>query len=525
MEEEEESYGVSRDAFSVNPEQMDPQFKEELKEIVYCDLPEDTDYAVRLAEERVVMFDNEHVRGEVMTRGYSPHFPPLTTTRMQTIGAKFAVAIEYSHDVLEIDKQRAEDQHVFEQRLKKMTLRIQVDNLIRELVSRIRMELYMFPGEADCIREQMKMASEHRATLPEEVTLEEQAQTQSYIFHANQLLGKPSPPEKGCERPVLIKVYQVPKTGMFNPKLSKTTQTFPDVPEDNGEKRVAWVACVDRGTPFWNAFPHLKFERVDVGGDALVTLRHSGNQWTCTWHQMIHFSQRKNGRLNVLRTITITDEKRVLGPCLGFRAFPQGALAWFTGGHLVAFREEQVTIHRYSGIISAAACIGPSVIVVGTEDGYIVHGNTTIDMPYRVPIQRLEDQGGGILLASTRMAVYRFHPNPEIGPYQLNVPCAMGVSGCGALVASVSMTGNTWISNTFAKQHLARSINPPPGIAKEVDLTKEKDKKDKEKHETFLRLDYPFQYQYNAIWIGRLDVHILYPDGSIRRLVFKPEKK
>lgn len=140
-DEETETYGVPRDEFSVDPKMMDPVFKQELQGIVYVDLPKDVDYAQRLDEERAVMFTNDGVRGELLTRDKAVQsaFPPLEKTRCMWIGECYALAEEFAQplNVAELAKENdALDDEMFQHRLKKITKIIQADNLIRELGER-----------------------------------------------------------------------------------------------------------------------------------------------------------------------------------------------------------------------------------------------------------------------------------------------------------------------------------------------------------------------------------------------------
>jgi hypothetical protein len=244
-----------------------------------------------------------------------------------------------------------------------------------------------------------------------------------------------------------------------------------------------------------------------------------------TWHKILGSRLGFKGTLVSEHVSTVIDKKRVLGPVRQVRAFENRyALVVFDRHVVVVSPHADTLVYQFSANVSSAAWIGGRVIV-GTHDGYIVDEAQTIDMPYRLPILFLEHQGGGIVLAGTRSAIFRFHVSSEIGPYQLNVPCPMGVSGCGALIGSVSLTGNVWITNTYAKQQLSRNINPPPVIADHIDLLKDKkrDQKgdDPDNPSTFWRLKFPFQYQYKAFWMGRLQLNVLYPDMTIRVLNFK----
>lgn len=538
QEEEEETYGVPRDEFSVDPKKMDTVFKQELQEIVYVDLPKDLDYVERLSEERAVIMSGDNVRAEILTRDHARAgmlMPPQDKqTRMIKINSTYALAVEDSSapplgGAEHAQQERAQDEHIFQQRLKKITLKIQADNLIRECMSRIRMGLFLYPKEEEHLRDMIKRASAHRATLPEETT-EEMAQTEQAHFHANQLLGLPLEPEKGCQRPVLMKTHSF--TGSdYVPKLSKAQKVFePVVASGRLVKKTVWIANVARGLPYWNCFKNVTFDLIDMTSDHLVTLTMTGHKLVITWYKIITRLNKSSGILSVTHKTIINDVKGALGPAQGLKACDGAALVWFDSGHvLVAPSVEGATntVHRFSTQVTAAVLLDQvQRLVVGTVDGYLIDGDVTHDMPYRIPIQRLEHQGGGVLLAATRMSVYRFHVHPEIGPYQLNVPLAMGVTGCGALLASMSVTGNVWITNTFAKSQMARSINPPPGISKHVDLfPKKKDKEEKDDDPDnptkFWQLNYPFEYQYDAIWMGRMDMHILYPDASIRKLTFK----
>lgn len=546
---EEETYGVSRDQFSVNPSLMEDKFKEELQTIVYVDLPADLDYAQRLREERAVMSTNDGVRGELLARDHAPGsvFPPLLSTRCVSIGERYAVAEEFRQN-LSVEELAAEndalDEQVFQHRLQKITKKIQADNLIRELISRLRMELYMYPREHDRIRDWVKRAKEYRASLPDDETADDMAQTAQAHFQANQLLGLPLPPIKGEERPILQRSWTLGKDNVFRPKREKNVRACAEA-----TKRRLWIATLpaDGGLPHWNCFKSVVCNVYDVcdTDHQLVTVHCTApveyqgstkdsvdhpHTITIVWQKIIASCMRVDGNLLVQKRVSFQDVKRCLGPPRFVRAF-QGdrALIGFDQ-HTVLVSADGIQVNRYAhGMVSSATCMHDKRVVVGTSNGYLVDGNVTHNMPYRLPVLLLEHQGGGILLAATRMAIFRFHTNPEIGPYQLNVPCPMGVSGCGALMGSVSLTGNVWMSNTFAKQQLSRNINPPPGISEKIDLRDAKDKKKEDTKEdpdnptSFWRLKYPFQYQYRAFWVGRLELHILYPDMSVRRLIFKSE--
>jgi hypothetical protein len=530
--DEEETYGVARDEFSVDPKAMDPEFKQELKQLVYVDLPTDVDYAARMDEERAVMFTNDGVRGELLTRekatGYS--FPPLERTICVSIGESYALAEEFAQP-LDIARLAAEnealDEQVFTQRLKKITKVIQVDNVIRELVSRIRMELYMYPREHERIRAWIERAKALRETLPAAATPDEEAQTPQAHFEANQLLGVPLPPEKGASRPVMEHVWELGKEDdTFNPRSKKGVEQLTQI--SSPVKRCLWIANLKNGAPFWNRFPSVTCNVYDVchHDGHLVTVCTSDQKILVAWHKTLGSRLKAKGTLVTNHTRTIFDKKRALGHVRQVRAFEGHYAVVVFDRHVVVVSPHAATlVYRYSSYVSSAAWIGGRAIV-GTRDGYIVDDAQIIDMPYRLPILFLEHQGGGIVLAGTRSSIYRFHVSSEIGPYQLNVPCPMGVSGCGALIGSVSLTGKIWITNTYAKQQLSRDINPPPAIAEHVDLLKDakRTKDDPDNPSTFWRLKYPFQYQYRAFWMGRLQLNILYPDMTIRTLYFKVTK-
>lgn len=379
------------------------------------------------------------------------------------------------------------------------------------------MELYMYPKEHERIRDWIKQVSAFRATLPDDGTAEDEAQTPQAHFQANQLLGLPLPPAKGEKRPILKCSWTLKKNNIFKPKKAAKFDGVLTAPT----KRVIWIANLKQGLPFWNRYTGITCDAFDVSDKDghLVTV----SSLTVTWYKILGTRRKSRGMLLADAQVTIQDVNGCLGTPRMVRAFEgQRALIVFERHVILLCPTEPTMVYEYSSEVSSAVYILGRVIV-GTRNGYLIDGTTTTDMPYRTPVTYLEHQGGGVLLAATRSAIYRFHVSPEIGPYQLNVPCPMGVTGCGALIGSVSLTGNVWLTNTFAKQQVSRNINPPPGIAKNIDLDpkKEKKKSDDDNPTTFWRLNYPFQYQYRAVWMGRLELHVLYPDMSIRKLLFK----
>lgn len=168
---------------------------------------------------------------------------------------------------------------------------------------------------------------------------------------------------------------------------------------------------------------------------------------------------------------------------------------------------------------SAVCMLGDDTLLVGTVNGSIYFFSAMtgvaiqrhyIDIPFHFEILGIATLAGcdSVVLAWDHRTVYRFNLGEltTSPPFEMNMGRPMGIAGCGGLVCTLQDLGNVWLVNTVFRGHM-RYFPPPSKIVYEEG--------EQEKHK-ITKLLTPTTYDYQAIWMNRKKIVILYPSGTTR---------
>jgi hypothetical protein len=155
-------------------------------------------------------------------------------------------------------------------------------------------------------------------------------------------------------------------------------------------------------------------------------------------------------------------------------------------------------------------------VAVGTSKGQIhIYDGTTgsslqvLYLPSQLPVISLGAHGS-ILYAQMQYCIVRFHPEGNlIPPYVFRSGFCAGVSGYGALLATLNECGAAWITNTFTTG-VVRNIEPPAEISYAHKLTPGPSSEN-----TIRRLASAITAHYDAIHLTKDALYILYPCAKV----------
>jgi hypothetical protein len=520
-EEEEEVYSIVADGYTA-VQGAEPG-ETELREISRLSFPDcdGVDPRLRNREQLSILTNPDGVRS------YCSDVPD-EYLKMISITEKYAIAMKLDSattgELYSTEEQLADadgERRYYQQRISKITRQIQCNVIIKECVSRIRMGL----GNEPFLREVIKQVRDLRETLPKPTETEEIAETPRALAIADGLMAEPWP-HKEESRPtstVLSIITEKPNQLSFaRPKANKK-KPFMKTHLDTQERLVR-VGYVSRGDyPKWS----LNFG-VRCWGNAVVHAHDDTSMLTVvdqvwsddrnTWNTRIR-QYKMHSLKHPTRVVTLEDSKHQLGrvkqcvttgvdECLVL--FKQYVLVISKGDHWIIYLDKPIC----SSVTFVKA---REAIALGTVDGSIyfysvVSGSFLyhVDLPFGSPVLGLNSQGPNVLAWNAR-SVYRLHENASMPPFELHVGRPQGVAGCGSLITTLSHAGGLWISDTYTTG-ISRQMIPPDKITTEIKWSKE---------QSYHKLNQGITYGYQAVYMGRTQINVLYPCGMIRKLLFE----
>lgn len=546
----DEAYTIVRDGF----EQAGPSGvigEDEtrlLATIAYPDV--NFDDAEQRRKEQIHIMTNELGLSSFCSQG-------LPDARMLGVTGKIALAMQVTEDLslLYDDDERIADadmeSRMYMQRLKRVTKQIQCNMIIQECQSRIRMAV----GDIAHLHAIIEKTRKIRETLPKPETIEEIAETDQAKSDAESLLGTPWPHHKESSRPVwslhTLTYCPVNDNGctfpdsylslQYKPKsASKKHKAFQATTRDRTSclLRIAQIERED--CPRWqrggircrgNAVCHAIDDE-----DAVVVVEQRISSTDC-WDTRITMYKScllgiKKIQSTVIGTpVSVRDSRHLLGRALHVSTSVTSSSGVKGTYIVVVYARRILLLHRKNPRVDSRVFVADSImcsaavhvdrsnmLLVGTTTGSIYYVDVTtgialgyIDFPLAIPVRGICMQGPNILAWNVR-SIYRFHENTDVSPYELHVGQPCGVTGRGSLICTLSHTGMLWISETMSSSGFSRQLIAPKQIATEQKWGTDK---------TYWKLDDVVTYNYNAVWMGRTAVHVLYPCGLVRKLLFK----
>lgn len=170
--------------------------------------------------------------------------------------------------------------------------------------------------------------------------------------------------------------------------------------------------------------------------------------------------------------------------------------------------------------ICSATMLENYEVAVGTKLGqvHIFDGLTgsplqVLDLPTQLPVIRLHAHGP-ILYAQMQYCIVRFHPEGNlVPPYVFRSGFCAGMTGYGALMATLNECGAAWITNTFTTG-VVRNIEPPEEISHLRMLTSPAPQGAGETP-SIRRLNATFTQHYSAVHLTKDALYILYPCSQV----------
>lgn len=544
-DEVEEIYTVVHDGFEAANGVIGEEELQLMTEIAFPDIP-NVDPERRRKEQTHIMTREAGVSAFCSK-------PLESDARMLCVTSKYALALEQRSKTVDLydREERIADadmeQRMYHQRLQRVTKQIQCNMLIQECQTRDRMGA----GDSEFLQHIIEKARNLRDTLPKPVSIEEIAETPEAMADADMLIGTPWPHHKESSRPIWHMHTLTTLTGkesvcalQYKPKNASSKHR---AYQANANDRVSCTLRVARVThqdyPKWqaggircqaNAVAHV----VDDEDKVIVveqTLADGGAKDCWDTHVSTYnaclLGYKKIQPVSVGTQYCIRDSKHLFG-----RVLSVSTSVVSTGGNetadyiVVLYARRVLLIHRenprersrvfVADSITCSAAVhvqADNLLIVGTTTGSIYYVDVAtavavayVDLPLAIPVRGLRMQGPNVLAWTVR-SVYRFHQNTGVSPYELHVGQPCGVSGCGSLICTLSHTGTLWAAETMSSG-FTRQMTPPVAIATEQEWSKD---------QTYWQLHVPVTYDYCAVWMGRTALHILYPCGMIRKLLFK----
>jgi hypothetical protein len=505
--------------------------KIELLRFHYPDLDDDDDESVlkRPQEEEKWLSEKfrftSNVRDDISKTGL----------RMIAVNEHYAVALEdFPKDAVD-DKViwMKRETEMYEQRIARVTSRLQVDTMMKELASKIRTGLY----SEDFCKNLRKRLVELRDRLPEPETLEEVAGGHEKVIEHERMLNQKSE-DTVKERPAARVVTDL--NTFLNKKLKKKNVPFEAIPslDNNKEVKLRITKHTDKKNMLWSepwfipCFANLQVFLSSSGGSIVVADQYyNTSSWWVTRVRIFKHNGRNNfdWKKPVFERI-IDDKKHVLGRL---------KKVCFDDEHIICIMYERHVICCHNGktpfvvvfdkpMCSSIAILGKDTLVIGTINGSIyffslITGEAIrdyyIDIPFPFEILGMKAQQqhcDSILLVWDHRNIYRFTLSQitTTPPFEMNVGRPMGVSGYGGLICALQDMGNVWLANTIARGNM-RFFQPPEKIAVEVIVAQNEQTKEKTR---FHKLLTPITYDYQATWLTRDKMITLYPSGIVRTI-------
>ncbi len=512
LEDWEETYDGSPDGFSIKPEEQSKETLDEYARVSYPDM-KNVDFLKRQKEEQKILTSQ---KGVINTCSDEPTGDVYT---MVTVSENFAIALK---DATASRKEIKEDiKKAYFARLEKATSRLQIDIIVRECKSRIRIE----PDEGPFYKDFISSCILKREQLPLPTDLEDQAETPAAILRAKSELNVPVE-RTDSERPrFIIKKLSGGNRFVVGSKHRKKTTSFQYHFELTKVVQVHILPVRNKECPLW--------ERDSILYTAYANIK------VAVWDTIVCFAdQYYDGkcwktRVRLFKPITkktllekeISDDYHKLGPLLGVDMTVNNAFVLLYGHHVVVAHSDSVPFvicfEKQKESLCTAITMLPETleVAIGTFDGsvYIHDGKTGLamrfmDMPLKIPVLGLRAVGP-LLFAHDAYCAIRFHPDTTtVAPYVFQAGYTMNVAACGTLLTCLNDTGMIWIINTFVQGN-SRQIYPPEAISTKFFMG------EKKTNEDFVwKLNVPVTYLYSAIYMGRTFMHVLYPSGMVRKI-------
>lgn len=457
----------------------------------------------------------------------------LPGMRMVAINEHYAIAFEGTAPK-NSEEWMPGEREMYRQRIAVTTTRVQVDTMMRELASKMRTGLY----SVDFCKELREKLSELRDTLPELSTLEEQAGTEEAVLRHEQKLNEAMETVKR-ERPA-ARVINISEA-LRNKSKKKREPFKPDAMQR--EIKLRFTKHSGQKESIWKEPWYIPC----FGGDAVTYL--CGNLVMvadqefrhCCWVTRVRiFKYRAHNKFNYRKPMIekiIEDKHHVLGKVKKVFCETNGVAVGFVvimfARHVFCYRnctaggsdpaaDSSFAIVLDKPMCSSLALLGDDTLLIGTTNGSIYFFSALtgvalqhhyIDIPFHFEILGINPIPGcdSIVLAWDHRSIYRFNLNQLGGgaaPFEMNMGRPMGISGCGGLVCSMQDLGNVWLINTIFRGNM-RYFPPPDKISYEEQHTKTM---------KITKLLTPITYDYQAVWMDRTKMIILYPSGTVRTI-------
>lgn len=514
-----EEYAVVTDSFMPAHGIVNKEHVAYMEHMAFPDIAEGT-RDTRLREQIVIMTTETDVKS------YNSE-PFRGTARMICVNEHYALAAETTLPYEEEERiaDADADARHYRQRMQKMTSRLQYKMLVDECKSRKLMAL----GDAAFLDGIMAEAKKQHDALPKSTDPAEVAEIPSAKTAAEAALGKPWPHHKDTTDRIIFAtgvtvVYKSVADAWYTKSRTKRKPRIESpVDRESMTLRLAQLSRADY--PRWSTRFALKCrgnaKTCFVDKDIVIVVDSMLIKARDYWVVHLRCVKTYNHK-NCVAEWTVHDTKHVLGAPVQVYAADLEHIWLLFQRHALCYnsvtREVTETITLDKAFATAIVCTVDEV-VIGTFNGviYFVRSNRYVDLPLAVPVRGLALQApSAILLAYTTRSIYRFHEDLDVPPYELHVGRPHGVAACGSLVCSMSHVGSIWVADALTLSGQSRQFTPPKHIAKKHEWD--------DGQRVYWQLDVPMSYDYKAVWMGRTVIHALYPDGTIRRIVFKIKK-
>lgn len=530
--DDEETYTETSDAFTVaGAHARLQQNNEAMARLILADLP-----GVSLVDrerEQVTWIQSNTGIVSAMSRP-----APYGTSRMIGITEKYAICFEMENEKSMDDAEKtaiAERERLYyEQRMSRITTRLQATLLIKECNTRMK-------RVGNCALEDViSRASALRETLPMTTDIQELAEHPDAVTKANAAVANATTERPAAVRPQSL-AFVLKDPTLYKEKRSKKKKPNPAsvsspqarTPMDSAKRKIR-VALITSGKwPENNKYVSCWGNaKVHAQGTKMVVVdQHSDS--TFFWVTRVRVFNLFDLRKPLLDHSILDPEhrlKRVIDVAV---RDDDGECAVVYAQHILRIHKDSVLVIKLDRPVITCVGFRENQVMIGTTHGtvYFYNAQTGVpagytDLAWEMPVLGCKSQGP-YLLAWDHRNVYRFHVFPDVvPPYQFYTSRPQGVSGSGSLMFLLNETGTLWITDTLTQGSTMRHIDPPPAICGRLTMDNKGNvvsiphsKPDVE--QDFFRLYEPVTYDYQAVYCDRRSVNVLYPDGTFRRIQLK----